>query len=398
MQVLISIQVGESQSLRQQLESAKREVEELREMCRKMETERQELVTRNGNVTKVADSKESTIERKQAEESDGRSSTPQPDYPTSPITRTGTLPVTRTGTLGERDMAKGEEVVVQALTISLDTFRQRYQQHPPPTNVTDGNWHLKESNGHYAKSRNSGKTHFHKTERRLPKTPDPGRRKELIWNSEQFEQMLGENLNAGAQKEEETKQQQYNTMETMSTRSFGFSRPSGSFVRRERERRLAQHRAQFVLQETSLGGQKMIHYRKSGKRARGEERTPSLARSKSMDMVAMANRTDDGKRRVLRASSVSRVDDDERDWREQTPFLSPPRRNGRRGDRTSWGLDDQGPIFEVADTAQRQTNGATTHLQEAINPSMGERKSGRRPSPPPPVPTPDYPDPPPLSS
>ena len=124
MQVLISIQVGESQSLRQQLESAKREVEELREMCRKMETERQELVTRNGNVTKVADSKESTIERKQAEESDGRSSTPQPDYPTSPITRTGTL--------GERDMAKGEEVVVQALTISLDTFRQRYQQHPRP--------------------------------------------------------------------------------------------------------------------------------------------------------------------------------------------------------------------------------------------------------------------------
>ena len=60
----MQVQVGESQSLRQQLESAKREVEELREMCRKMETERQELVTRNGNVTKVADSKESTIERK----------------------------------------------------------------------------------------------------------------------------------------------------------------------------------------------------------------------------------------------------------------------------------------------------------------------------------------------
>ena len=90
--------------------------------------------------------------------------------------------------------------------------------------------------------------------------------------------MLGENLNAGVQKEEETKQQQYNTMETMSTRSFGFSRPSGSFVRRERERRLAQHRAQFVLQETSLGGQKMVHYRKSGNRTRGEENTPSLVR------------------------------------------------------------------------------------------------------------------------
>ena len=378
--------MGESQNLRQQLESARREVEQLQERCRKMEAERQELVTRNGNVARAVDDKrELTSERKQDEESDGRSSTPRPDYPTSPVTE---------GTLGERDMAKGEEVVVQALTISVDTFRQRYQQHPPPTSTTDGNWHLKESNGHYAKSRHSSKTHFHKSERKLPKTPDPGRRKELVWSSEQFEQMLGESPKL-KEKEEEGRVggQHYNTMETVSTRSFGFSRPSGSFVRRERERRLAQHRAQFVLQETSLGGQKMVHYRKSGNRTRGEEKTPSLARSKSMDMVAMANRSDEGKRRVLRASSVSRVDDEERDWREQTPFLS-PRRNGRRGDRTSWGLDDQGPIFEVADTAPRQT----THLQEAINPSMGERKSGRRPSPPPPVPTPDYPDPPPLSS
>ena len=381
--------MGESQNLRHQLESARREVEELQERCRKMEAERQELVTRNGNGAKLAadDKRELTSERKQqSEESDGRGSTPQPDYPTSPVT---------TGTLGERDMAKGEEVVVQALTISLDTFRQRYQQHPPPTSNADGNWQLKESNGHYAKSRHPSKTHFHKSERKLPKTPDPGRRKELVWSSEQFEQMLGESPNINQnQKEDEGKPgQHYNTMETVSTRSFGFSRPSGSFVRRERERRLAQHRAQFVLQETSLGGQKMIHYRKSGNRTRGEEKTPSLARSKSMDMVAMANRTDEGKRRVLRASSVSRVDDEERDWREQTPFLS-PRRNGRRGDRTSWGLDEQGPIFEVANTAQR-----ATHLQEAINPAMTgqQRRSGKWKSPPPPVPTPDYPDPPPLS-
>ena len=383
--------MGESQKLRQQLESARREVEELEERCKRLEAERQELVTRNGNVTQVAG--EDKSERKEDEDSDGRNSTPQPDYPTSPVT---------TGTLGtERDMAKGEEVVVQALTISLDTFRQRYQQHPPPppTSTADGNWHLKESNGHYAKSRHSGKTHFQKSERKLPKTPDPGRRKELIWSSEQFEQMLGESSNLN-QKEDETRPgQHYNTMETVSTRSFGFSRPSGSFVRRERERRLAQHRAQFVLQETSLGGQKMVHYRKSGNRSRtGEEKTSSLARSKSMDMVAMANRTDEGKRRVLRASSVSRVDDEERDWREQTPFLS-PRRNGRRGDRTSWGLDEQGPIFEVANTAQR-----ATHLQEAINPAMTghqRRSSGkwkRTTSPPPPVPTPDYPDPPPISS
>ena len=254
----------------------------------------------------------------------------------------------------------------------------------------------------YTRSRQPiSKAHFQKTERKLPKTPDPGRRKELIWSSEQFEQMLGENsTSSAAVKEDEGKVpgQHYNTMETVSTRSFGFSRPSGSFVRRERERRLAQHRAQFVLQETSTGGQKMqVHYRKSGNRSRGEERTSSLARSKSMDMVAMANRSEDGKpRRILRASSVSRVDDEERDWREETPFLSPRNRTGRRGDRTSWGLDDQGPIFEVANTAQR----SSSHLQEAINPTMAcQRNVGRwkRPSPPPPVPTPDYPDPPDLS-
>ena len=146
-------QVGESQSLRQHLEAAKREVEELKERCAKLELEKEELV-RNRVVSLSNDDKREL--RKQDDESDRRSSTPQPDYPTSPTNGTGTL--------GERDMAKGEEVMVQALTISLDTFRQRYQQHPPPTNyqqhppptsASEGNWQLKGSNGHYTRSENS---------------------------------------------------------------------------------------------------------------------------------------------------------------------------------------------------------------------------------------------------
>ena len=306
---------------------------------------------------------------------DERVVTPQPDYPTSPPGHTGTL--------GERDL-QGEEVLVQALTISLDTFRQRYQQHPPTSQ--DGNWQLREQGGQkVAKSRQASKSYFHKKERRLPKTPEQARRKELVWESEQFERILD---GSGGQKavgdsEEEVKTQHYNTMDTMSTRSFGFSRPSGTFARRERERRVAQHRTQFVLQETSTGGQKMVHYRRPGARQHG-----SLARSKSMDMVAMANRTDESKRQIHRASSVSRVDQEEEDWRERTPFLS-PRRGGRRGDRHSWGLDEQGPMFEVAGTAQR----LPLPLQ-AVNSLAGQgRRGGRGGSPPPPVPTPDYPVP-----
>ena len=156
-------QVGESQNLRQHLEAAKREVDELKERCNKLELEKGrctklELEKEELKRTRVVslpndDKRELKSEMKQDEESDGRNSTPQPDYPTSPTNGTGTL--------GERDMAKGEEVMVQALTISLDTFRQRYQQHPPPTNyqqhppptsATEGNWHLKEYNGHYTRS------------------------------------------------------------------------------------------------------------------------------------------------------------------------------------------------------------------------------------------------------
>ena len=147
-------QVGESQNLRQHLEAAKREVEELKERgaklelekerCSNLELEKEELVRTRVVSVPNNDKRELRSERKQDDESDGRSSTPQPDYPTSPTNGTGTL--------GERDMAKGEEVMVQALTISLDTFRQRYQQHPPPTSAMEGNWQLKESNGHYTRS------------------------------------------------------------------------------------------------------------------------------------------------------------------------------------------------------------------------------------------------------
>ena len=141
------LQVGESQNLRQHLEAAKREVEELKGRCAKLELEKEEIVRNRVVSVPTNDKRELKSQRKQDDESDGRSSTPQPDYPTSPTNGTGTL--------GERDMAKGEEVVVQALTISLDTFRQRYQQHPPPTSATEGNWHLKGSNGHYTRSKHS---------------------------------------------------------------------------------------------------------------------------------------------------------------------------------------------------------------------------------------------------
>ena len=336
----------------------------LRERCKLLEGEGLADPPEDPEVTEVPVSDEDRVV------------TPQPDYPTSPPAHTGTL--------GERDL-QGEEVLVQALTISLDTFRQRYQQHPATSE--GGNWQLREQGGQkVAKSRQPSKSYFHKKQRRLPKTPEQARSKGLVWDSgEHSERILD---GSGGQKavgdgEEEVKTQHYNTMDTMSTRSFGFSRPSGTFARRERERRMAQHRAQFVLQETSTGGQKMVHYRRPGARLPG-----SLARSKSMDMVAMANRTDESKRRIHRASSVSRVDQEEDDWRERTPFLS-PRRGGRRGDRHSWGLDEQGPMFEVAGTAQRPP----LPLQ-AVNSLAGQgRRGGGAGSPPPPVPTPDYPVP-----
>ena len=161
---------------------------------------------------------------------------------------------------------------------------------------------------------------------------------------------------------------------------------------------MAQHRNQFVLQETSHCGQKMMHYRRTSGviRARSEDRQTTLARSKSMDMVAMANRTDDTKRRVSRASSVSRMGDSEGlDWREHTPFLS-PRRAGRKGDRTSWGLDDQGPIFQVGRTVQRTPPPPPPppphhHHNGGF---LSNRRSGRLLkglNPPPLVPTLDYP-------
>ena len=331
---------------------------------------------------------EEESEEECSEGEDGRVATPQPDYHTGPAPggQESRTPggererleqvepaVVRSGTLGERDVSQAEEVLVQALTISLDTFRQRYQQHPPPP--ADANWQLKEQK--FTKSRLPAKPYFHKTERRLPKTPEPARRQELAGTSEQLERLLDGGAVRGSS-DEEARTQQCNTMETVSTRSFGFSRPSGSFAARERERRLAQHRAQFVLQETPVGGHKMVHYRRAAGRERSEERTTTLARSKSMDMVAMANRTDENKRRLMRASSVTRLE--EEDWREQTPFLR-ARRGGRRGDRTSWGLDEQGPIFQVAATALRSPPPAAS--------TAGRR--GHKWSPPPPVPTPDYP-------
>ena len=130
-----------------------------------------------------------------------------------------------------------------------------------------------------------------------------------------------------------------------------------------------------------MGGHKMVHCRPPAGRPSEGEHTTTLARSKSMDMVAMANRTDENKRRLVRASSVTRLE--EEDWREQTPFLR-GRRGGRRGARTSWGLDEQG--VHAAARAGKLSNhrniirNATTDTTATIHCHAGSIHCGTRPS------------------
>ena len=394
-----SQQVAESAEMRLELEVARREVAGLRRRCveleevgcARLEIERGEGEGRGEKRVTGENSEEIETGQRSDGQSDvkgevqERRGTPQPDYPDA-------------STLEERDVAREETVMVQALTVSLDSFRQRYTQHPPPVRHQHSPAHdhntnkqLKKANARFTKSAKPTKPYNQKTERKLPKTPDPPRHKLLNWSSEQHERIVDvspQNMRVTEFSDEEPRTQHYNTMDTMSTRSFGFSRPLGTWVHRERERR-QQLRSQFLLQETSLGGQKMVHYRRPGGRARSEDSRTSLARSKSMDMVARASRLEDSKRRVVRASSVSRVGEEE-DWRESTPFLS-PRRGGRRGDRTSWGLDQQGPIFDMASTTPRSGPALKTVNSSLYLPGRKGSSVGRQ-SPPPPIPTPDYPD------
>ena len=201
-----------------------------------------------------------------------------------------------------------------------------------------------------------------KPERRLPKIPFTSAAEISINNLI----MKEDALYGGMQNE-----QNFGTLETVSTKSFGFSRPSNTFIRKEREQGILQYHACFygenpdntycfgVQQPKSLKkSYESTEYRTKGTKVKEDIRTKqqrSLLRSKSLDVCKTSNpggsnvygrRVSVGRAMSHKGRNTRTIDNVEssEDWIMNTPFLK-ERRRGRRENRNEWGMDGRGILL-----------------------------------------------------
>ena len=288
-----------------------------------------------------------------------------------------------------RDASQEETVLVEAVKIRIDPLQVKNSDDNThsKTNSAFGKTSLPEDmdvcsptvqNKAASPAKYNSDVSARKSERKLPKIPLESNG-ELHTDISQINFSFGRypptcqvrqtSVDRGNVEEELKNDAHYGTIDTVSTKSFGFSRPSDTFIRREIEQGMMQYKTYFkeVNGKVEKKSSPFTAKRYSNKskepdyRARTnqneKERKSLLSRSKSMDMNHIPSDTD--KRQPEKVSigrTFSNVDKyqggphvhdlygQQADWRRNTPFAK-GRRRGRSENRTRWGIDGTGTLL-----------------------------------------------------
>jgi len=314
-----------------------------------------------------------------------------------------------------RDASQEETVLIEAVTISSDQFddtnlsdclnNRKCESMKEERNLIGNKKDTKEyQNTGNDKSYQTTNVSERKRERKLPKTPIE--RKSSKTKSFSFDS-LKKNLRRNECKENEESEADinynlnYGTIDTVSTKSFGFSRPSNTFIRKERDQRMQQCRVYFseenIDDEAKEKHLKAQTYKNitGGKNYRIKEHSLersykstwerrsnfcTLSRSKSLDIFQHPTIAYEqpGQVKKVRGLAVGRTTSNvaecpedincqtkhahQEDWRRHTPFIK-TRRRGRSENRTVWGIDGKDTLI----MGTRQDIQNQTHINQAIN-------------------------------
>ena len=300
------------------------------------------------------------------------------EYTTSECFDSGTL---------MRDASQEETVLVEAVQIRIDQFKGMGEKEMEGKNdeIIKSSIEKKAFNDaredlcSTIKSSTDDVPHTNpdlsarKSERKLPKTPEqvisPVYKEisSVYFSFERYpptsykhKQKQVEQLNMDEDSKYDSK---FGTLDTVSTKSFGFSRPSNTFIRKEMEQGMLQYRTYFHQEDDKkcdsfkeLRNKNRINVIGSRLKPRQKEteRRNMLSRSKSMDMNSIPNNRSDQDKHIHEKASIGRtfsnvdkyqgvihvkdIYDQQVDWRKNTPFVK-ERRRGRSENRTRWGID-----------------------------------------------------------